>query len=80
MAPALVEAVEQAIHRDGRITSPTIHVAGEDGAVSLHGVVDSLDEFGIVQEVAEKVPGVARVDNHLRIEGEVNTGPCCPQM
>jgi osmotically-inducible protein OsmY len=77
---ALVELVEQALHDDGRVTSKTIHVSGDDHIVALHGVVDSLEEFGVAQEVAEAVPGVDKVENHLQIDGEVNTGPCCPQM
>ena len=80
MAAVLTTDVERALQDDGRVTSKGIHVSTEGSSVSLHGIVDSLDEFGIVQEVAESVPGVASVDNHLQIESEVNTGPCCPQM
>jgi osmotically-inducible protein OsmY len=80
MGAQLAEAVEIALHSDGRITSKTIHVSVSGGKVALHGVVDSLDELGIAQEVAETVAGVTAVDNHLSIDGEVNTGPCCPQM
>lgn len=77
---ALVESVEQALHDNGRVTSKTIHVTGDDHTIVLHGVVDSLDEYGIAEEVAEAVPGVDKVENHLHIDGVVNTGPCCPQM
>jgi len=80
MTTALTDAVQEALRADGRITSKHIHVASNGGNVELHGVVDSLDEFGIAQEIAERVPGVGSVSNHLQIDGEVNTGPCCPPM
>lgn len=81
MGTTLAEAVRTAIDEDGRITSKkSIHVSTVDGSVALHGVVDSLAELGIAQEVVESVPGVRRVENHLKIDGEVDTGPCCPQM
>jgi len=73
-------AVRDALDADGRITSKTIHVIAADGSITLHGVVDSLAELGIAQEIAEAVPGVKSVENHLKIDGEVDTGPCCPQM
>lgn len=76
----LIDSVSDALRCDGRITSKGIHVTTDGDTVTLHGVVDSLDEFGIVQEVAESVPGVATVNNHLEIDGVVNTGPCCPQI
>lgn len=76
----LIDFVADALDRDGRVTSKGIHVTTDGDTVTLHGVVDSLDEFGIVQEVAESVPGVTRVHNHLEIDGVVNTGPCCPQI
>ena len=74
------EAVRIALDADGRITSKTINVSADDGSVALHGVVDSLEELGIAQEIAEAAPGVNSVENHLKIDGEVDTGPCCPQM
>lgn len=74
------EMVARALAEDGRITSKTIHIALDDGRVTLHGTVDSLEELGIAQELAESVPGVRAVANHLTIDGEVDTGPCCPQM
>jgi osmotically-inducible protein OsmY len=80
MTSELTEAVRKALDADGRITSKTIDVTSADGAVALHGVVDSLEELGIAQEVAESTPGVKSVANHLTIDGEVDTGPCCPQM
>lgn len=80
MITTIADAVAEALHRDGRITSKTIHVTGSDREVVLHGVVDSLEEFGIAQEVAESVQGVEKVENHLSIDSEVDTGPCCPQM
>ncbi|MBI2844573.1 MAG: BON domain-containing protein [Armatimonadetes bacterium] len=81
MVIELIDSIRNALRADSRITSKkTIHVATQDGTVTLHGVVDSLDEFGIAQEIAESVPGVAAVENHLSIDGEVDTGPCCPQM
>jgi osmotically-inducible protein OsmY len=80
MIDTLAASVQNALDRDGRITSKHIHAQTADGAVTITGVVDSLDEFGIVQEVVESVPGVVSVKNGLQIEGEVNTGPCCPQM
>lgn len=80
MAALLDQTVRRALDEDGRITSKNIELSVGDGTVTLHGTVDSLDEFGIAQEVAESVPGVTTVANHLKIEGEVDTGPCCRQM
>lgn len=80
MHTELTEEVKKAIASDGRIVSKHIHVSANDGMVEIHGIVDSLEEFGLVQEVAESVPGVNTVTNGLEIEGEVNKGPCCPQM
>lgn len=80
MVVELAEAVKRAVESDGRITSKHIHVTTDNSGVLLHGIVDSLEEFGIVQEVAESVSGVTSVRNDLQIDGEVNTGPCCPQM
>jgi len=76
----LAEAVRKALLADGRITSKTIEVTTHDGTICLHGTVDSLDELGIAQEIAESIPGVAQVSNHLKIDGAVDTGPCCPPM
>ena len=80
MSANIAEAVGRALDADGRITSKTIHVSSDDDSIILHGIVDSLAELGIAQEIAETIPGVAKVDNHLAIDGEVNTGPCCPSM
>jgi osmotically-inducible protein OsmY len=80
MAVSIDKAVYSALAQDGRITSRGIHITASYGNVILHGIVDSLEEFGLVQEAVERVPGVVQVENHLRIDGEVNTGPCCPQM
>jgi osmotically-inducible protein OsmY len=80
MSTELSEKVQKALDDDGRITSKHIHISIRDGAVTLEGVVDSLAEFGIAEEIVEAVPGVESVDNHLQIEGKVDTGPCCPQM
>ncbi|MDO8682029.1 MAG: BON domain-containing protein [Armatimonadota bacterium] len=79
MTQQLIESVRDALNADGRITSKTIEVSTHDARIALHGVVDSLEEFGLAQEVAESACGVA-IENHLKIDGEVNTGPCCPQM
>jgi osmotically-inducible protein OsmY len=79
MATGLEELVRGALDADGRITSKTIDVAAEGSCITLHGVVDSLEELGLAQEIAEEASG-AHVHNHLSIDGEVNTGPCCPQM
>lgn len=76
----LAEAVRSALGADGRITSKTIDVSAHREAIALHGVVDSLEELGIALEVAEAVPGVEKVENHLTIDGAVDTGPCCPPM
>ena len=80
MALIIEKTVYKALARDGRITSKGIHITASDGNVILHGIVDSLEEYGLAQEAVERVPGVLQVENHLRIDGEVNTGPCCPQM
>jgi osmotically-inducible protein OsmY len=80
MNAKLQEAVESALRTDGRVTSKHIHVLAGDDSVTLEGTVDSLDEFGIVQEIVESVQGVSSVENGLQIESEVDTGPCCRQM
>ncbi|MDO8587705.1 MAG: BON domain-containing protein [Armatimonadota bacterium] len=80
MTTDTAEIVRKALDADGRITSKTIHVSAEDGSIVLHGVVDSLAELGIAQEIAEAAAGVKSIENHLKIDGEVDTGPCCPQM
>lgn len=76
----LAEAVRTALDTDGRIASSSkIRVTADDGAVTLHGEVDNLEEYGLAQDVAESVLGVRAVANHLTIKGEVHTGPCCPR-
>ncbi len=80
MVHQLAEGVANALKADGRITSKHIHVWADGGSVVLTGVVDSLAEFGIVQDVVEAVPGVRSLTNSLQIDAEVDTGPCCPQM
>jgi osmotically-inducible protein OsmY len=80
MSANTAEAVRDALQADGRITSKTIHVSVEDDSITLHGIVDSLEEMGLAEEIAEAASGCKVVHNHLGIDREVDTGPCCPQM
>ena len=80
MAANIAEAVRDALEADGRITSKTIQVSLDDESVTLHGIVDSLEELGLAQEIAEVASGSKDIHNHLAIDREVDTGPCCPQM
>ena len=76
----LAVLVRKSLDADSRITSKTIDVSASADSVILHGIVDSLEELGIAQEIAEATPGVRTVKNHLSIDAAVDTGPCCPQM
>lgn len=79
MSTDVVQMVCDALENDGRVTSQHVHVSVNDGVIVLDGEVDSLEEYGIVQEIVETATG-ATVENNLSIEGEVDTGPCCRQM
>jgi osmotically-inducible protein OsmY len=72
----ITESIEKKIAEDGRITSKNINVTVEDGVAHLTGIVDSVEEYYLVQETAESVEGVNSVKNDLEIE-EGHTGHKC---
>lgn len=72
----LTDVVEKRIAEDGRITSKNIHVTADGTSVRLHGTVDSMEEYYLVQEAAESVAGVTDVQNDLEVE-EGHSGHKC---
>ena len=72
--------------RDALAASPVykytgVHVAVDRGTVELKGIVPTEAQKYAAADIAERVPGVARVDNDLSIEpllGNPETGTFVP--
>ena len=57
--------VNLALAQDPRVGVLDIGVAADDGVVTLTGDLDNLEECGAAEEIAERVEGVVRVENHM---------------
>jgi osmotically-inducible protein OsmY len=60
-------AVLRAIISDGALPAETIHVTASDGTVTLSGSVDLPYQRDEAEEVANHVPGVSQIRNHLSV-------------
>jgi osmotically-inducible protein OsmY len=63
----LVDDVAEALSNDPRLEILRLEVRSKDGEVSLYGEVRDSDQKSIATGVAESVPGVKRVENHLKL-------------
>jgi hypothetical protein len=63
----IAERVRYALAADAYTTDLNIEVEVEDGVVSLHGKVRSLDDIEQAEQVAGSVPGVEEVQEDLEI-------------
>lgn len=63
----LAARVVHALARDGRVSPSNVHIIASDGALSISGQVDSIDDQTAIGDVARKVPGVRRVDNRVLV-------------
>lgn len=67
----LVRRVEQALQTSPLTAQLGIFVSiDESGVIGLHGLVPSPENRKVAGEVAAKVEGVGRINNHLVIPGE----------
>ena len=63
----LARRVKQALERDAKVLAAEIDVTAKDGRVSLWGTAATAEERARAAQIAEKVSGVASVDNQLKI-------------
>jgi osmotically-inducible protein OsmY len=60
-------SVSDELHWDPKIDNDAIAVSAADGVVTLRGTVGSLRQKREAKKAAERVYGVARVENQLRV-------------
>ena|SRR5512147_492925 len=63
----LTDRVKRALFADERIKARWVGVSSSAGNVSLSGQVDSAEVRDAAQAIAEGVPGVRTVSNHLQL-------------
>jgi osmotically-inducible protein OsmY len=63
----LVADVSDELRFDPKVDSEAIAVAAEDGVITLRGTVGSLRQKREAKKAAERIHGVARVDNQLKV-------------
>jgi len=63
----LVADVSDELRFDPKVDSEAIAVAAEDGVITLRGTVGSLRQKREAKKSAERIHGVARVDNQLKV-------------
>jgi hyperosmotically inducible protein len=63
----LARRVKQALEGDAKVHAAEIDVTAKDGRVSLWGTAASAEERARAAQIAEKVTGVASVDNQLKV-------------
>jgi osmotically-inducible protein OsmY len=66
----IARLVRLALEEDAATADLAIRVAVRDGVVYLHGVVPSLTDAELAEEVAGRVPDVVEVQEHLEVAGE----------
>ena len=64
---ALAQRVRQEVRRDPRVPHDAIDVSAQAGVVTLRGEVDAWEDLGDVESRVRSIPGVARVENLLRL-------------
>jgi hypothetical protein len=65
----LVQRVESRLFRDSHVPKGDLNVDAAGGTVHLRGVVQSPDQIRQIETVVAKVPGVARLESFLHVEG-----------
>jgi hyperosmotically inducible periplasmic protein len=63
----LAQRVKRALEGDAKVHAAEIDVTAKDGRVSLWGTAASAEERARAAQIAEKVTGVASVDNQLKV-------------
>jgi osmotically-inducible protein OsmY len=64
---ALAHHVETELFRRARVPKGPIDVNAEDGTVFLRGVLERPEDIAHVEEVAQRITGVRRVENLLHL-------------
>ena len=67
---SLAQDIHEILTSDPELDATDIKVEVEDGAVTLSGVVDSLDAKLLAEELVESLVGVREVHNGLRVTRE----------
>ena len=65
----ITDEVSRELREDAGTTALSIRVETVDGVVHLQGVVPSLEDVELAEEVASRIPGVVEVSEELDIEG-----------
>lgn len=63
----LVKAIHSALNQNPHLATRTLRIETGEGAVRLHGRVESFFEKQIAQEVVRRLDGVTRVENLLQV-------------
>ena len=67
---SLTNRVEMALGESGKVNPYLINSASRRGVVTLHGTVTDGFMRELAEEITAGVPGVRRIENHLRLEPE----------
>ncbi len=65
---ALAQNVRDALAASPEYTYSGVHVTADSGKVQLNGIVPTEAQKQAAGDIAERVPGVARVDNDLSVQ------------
>ncbi len=65
--PDVRRRIEEALKRSAEVEAAGISVKVQDDKVILEGGVRAWNERGVAERTAWSVPGVASVENHIRI-------------
>lgn len=63
----ILEEVENALLKHEEISTDQIVVTCENGAVTLTGTVDTLEDSQEVEDMVSDIPGVVLVKNYLKV-------------
>lgn len=63
----LANDVTEALSDDMRVDTMDLEVRATDGSISIHGEVTDHKQIMIATSIAEDVPGVKEVENHLKV-------------
>ena len=67
VAEEVKSKIDEALWHDGRLDAQNISVAAIDGRIILEGKVHDRQELEEAEQAARSVPGVQRVENHIRV-------------
>lgn len=65
----IAREVRLALNEDAGTADLPVHVSARNGIVRLRGIVPSLDDTDLAEEVAARVPGVLEVQEELEVVG-----------